>query len=305
MALEHVPIVAGIGELLWDCFEDGRRAGGAPANVAFHAQQLGCRGIVATRVGRDEMGDSLVQFLNEQGLETGNVQRDRDHPTGTVTIDTTTADHPQYTIHENVAWDYLQCDDSLREIMPQCSAVCFGTLAQRYPVSRDGILHALLATDENCRIVYDVNLRQNWYHRDWVERSLQMADILKLNRDEVDTIADLLEWKSNLPEDFAAAARKSFAVDLVCITNAEKGCSLFSRDDVVTVPGVEIELADSVGAGDAFTAALIYSQLQDWPLENCGQLANAVGAMVASRQGAMPPLGDEFAELVAQHAPRH
>ena len=128
------PVVVGLGELLWDCFNDSRRPGGAPANVAFQAGQLGCRGVVCSRVGCDPPGDDLVDFLAGQDLATDWIERDAEHPTGTVTVDTTRVDHPEYTIHERVAWDHLEFDAALEDLMAGAAAVCFGTLAQRAPV---------------------------------------------------------------------------------------------------------------------------------------------------------------------------
>jgi fructokinase len=294
----EAPVVVGLGELLWDIFADSRRPGGAPANVAFQAQQLGCRGVVCSRVGRDALGDELVEFLAGQGLATDAIQRDPAHSTGTVTVDTRRADHPSYIIHENVAWDHLALDDGLRRLMSEAAAVCFGTLAQRSPESRNTIQRALTLVGRQCLIVYDVNLRQHWYRREWVERSLAKADVVKLNVDEVKLLADLLEpWPAE-PVPFARAIQERYAVEVVCITRGANGCLLVGPDEVVDLAGVTVDVVDAVGAGDAFTAALIYGRLHHWPLKAQAALANEVGALVAGRPGAMPPLGAEFAGLV-------
>jgi fructokinase len=292
------PLVIGLGELLWDCFADSRRPGGAPANVAFQANQLGCRGIVCTRVGRDALGDELIAFLASQGLSTEAVQRDREYPTGTVTVDTSQPDRPRFVIHENVAWDYLELDASWRQQMSRAAAVCFGTLAQRGAVSRKTIHGALEAAGPDCLIVYDVNLRQRWYDRSWIEQSLAKSKIAKLNGDEVGVLADLLELGSAEHAGFAEAMLKRFPVEAVCITRAEKGCLLVTREETIDSPGVPVQVADAVGAGDAFTAALIVSRLRGWPLAAQAAFANRVGALVASRPGAMPVLRDEFAALL-------
>ncbi len=150
----------GIGELLWDCFADSRRPGGAPANVAFHAKQLGHEGIICSRVGRDKMGTELLEYLERRGMEARQIQKDDLRPTGWVTVDTSRRDAPSYVIHEDVAWDYLEFAEELNSLMESASAVCFGTLAQRGACSRETIQHALeIAT--NAVIVYDVNLRQS------------------------------------------------------------------------------------------------------------------------------------------------
>lgn len=297
------PTVVGLGELLWDVFPDARRPGGAPANVAFQACQLGCRGIVCSRVGDDELGREIREFLEGQGLDTSLIQIDPEHPTGTVTVDTSVADHPEYVIHEDVAWDHLAWDDATRQLMEQADAVCFGTLAQRSPVSRETILQCLLATPEPCRIVYDVNLRQSWYDRIGIERSLQSADVVKLNHHETDVLAQLLEIGTTNPRQFADALQSRFDVSLTCMTRGENGCLLIRGDELVDVPGVRIDVADAVGAGDAFTAALIFALLQEWPLSLTGAFANRVGALIAGRPGAMPPLNADFRALIAEFTP--
>jgi fructokinase len=299
MSQHELPIVVGLGELLWDCFAESRLPGGAPANVAFHACQLGCRGIVCSRVGRDPLGDELMGFLAGQGLETAWVQRDGDHPTGTVTVDTSQPLHPRFTIHENVAWDYLAFDKALGELAARASALCFGTLAQRSPVSRDAIQRAIRAVRPGCLVVYDVNLRQHFYQRDWVEASLRASRVVKLNEDEVIELDKLLAFCAQDQVLFARALLDGYGLDTVCITRGERGCLLVDLNEVIDEPGTPVEVADTVGAGDAFTAALILGQVRGWPLKSRASFANAVGGLVASRPGAMPILRDEFARLIA------
>jgi fructokinase len=294
------PVVVGLGELLWDCFDESRRPGGAPANVAFHAEQIGCRGIVCSRVGCDPLGDELIGFLAAQGLATDWIERDADHPTGTVTVDTTRADHPEYTIHQHVAWDHLELDAALEQLMADAAAVCFGTLAQRAPVSRETIHRALAGTPPGCLVVCDVNLRQHWYDRQVLERSLAAAGLVKLNDHEVTVLAEVLGAASAEHVPFAREIRQRFDVDTVCITRGERGCLLVSADEVVDAPGTAVDVVDSVGAGDAFTAAWIAGRLRRWPLDSQASFANRVGALVASRAGAMPALRDEFARLLAE-----
>jgi len=293
------PIVVGLGEVLWDCFADSRLPGGAPANVAFHAGQLGCLGIVCSRVGRDGLGDELVEFLRSQGLRTDHLQRDPVHKTGTVTVDTSRPDHPRFIIHEDVAWDYLEFDAALEGLVARAAAVCFGTLAQRSDASRRAIHRALEAAWGDCLVVYDVNLRQHFYQKDWVEASLAASRVVKLNAEEVIELDELLGLDSPGQEPFARAIQRRYGVPTVCITRGEAGCLLVGPDEAVQCPGVPIRLADAVGAGDAFTAALIWGQLHRWPLDRQASFANAVGALVASRPGAMPALREEFARLAA------
>ncbi|MFQ5425126.1 MAG: carbohydrate kinase [Phycisphaerae bacterium] len=293
--------VVGLGEILWDCFGTSRRPGGAPANVAFHAEQLGCDGIVCSRVGADALGDELVGVVTGHGLELRYIQRDSIHPTGTVTVDTTRADHPTYTIHENVAWDYIEFNADWADLMASASAVCFGTLAQRSPASR-ATIHRCIAAARSALIVYDVNLRQTWYERAWIERSLEAAHIVKLNIDEVAVLAPLLEIASSEPTAFARTLQDRHGVDTVCITQAEQGCRLVTPDGVWSIPGTPVDVVDSVGAGDAFTAAFIAARLWNWPAAARAAFANEVGAMVASRAGAMPMVREAYAQLRARVA---
>lgn len=290
------PTIVGLGELLWDHFGDVRRPGGAPANVAFHAGQLGGCGVVCSRVGRDEAGDALLDFLQSQRLDTSEIQRDPAHPTGRVTVDMSDPGHPTYVIHKNVAWDALEWTDRIAELCRRADAVCFGTLAQRSKASRTTIQRLLRETRDDCLRVFDVNLRQQWYTAETLAASLERSTIVKLNRDEVEILAPQLD----LPSDAVAFAREllqRYPLRIVCVTRAEHGCLAVSAEEVVDLPGIPITVSDAVGAGDAFTAALISAQLEGWPLHPTVEFANRVGALVASHPGAMPPLADEFVRL--------
>jgi fructokinase len=294
---ESLPLVIGLGELLWDCFGAERRPGGAPANVAFQANQLGCQGPVVSRVGQDALGTELLDFLNQQHLSTEHVQIDQEFPTGTVTVEFTDANDPQYTIHEQVAWDHLEFSGTLSALMKQTRAVCFGTLAQREESSRESIHQCLAATSPDCLIVYDINLRQHYYDRSWIERSLSAAKVVKLNQEEVDILSGLLKVAPGDLKQFADHIQQAYEVEAVCITRGAEGCLIFTGDQQYDIPGTPVEVADAVGAGDAFTAALISRRLLDWPWEKAAFFANRVGGLVASHSGAMPVLRAEFERL--------
>ena len=293
----------GLGEVLWDCFPDGQRPGGATSNVAFHATQLGCEGAVVSRVGDDERGRELLRFLAGQGLGVDAIQTDPEKPTGWVTVEVTGEGQHRFIIHEDVAWDQLEFTSQIQQVMASADAVCFGPLAQRSPCSRETIQRCLFETGEDCRIVFDVNIRQHFYDRIGIERSLQAADIVKLNSEEVCLLSDLLEITGGDESEFASRIRDRFGVELLCITRAEAGCCLATATEFVSVPGLKVDLVDTVGAGDAFTAALITTQLENWPLQAAAEFANRVGALVASRAGAMPVLVDEFQQLREQYQP--
>lgn len=292
--------IIGLGELLWDCFGSERRPGGAPANVAAHAAQLGGRGVVCSRVGHDPLGEEICNYLVTRGLSVDHVQRDDDHPTGTVTVDATRPDDPAYTIHENVAWDHLEFTPRVAELMGSADAVCFGTLAQRSPRSAETIQRAIVAAGE-ALVVYDVNLRQNWYDRATLERSLRACDVVKLNAHELTVIDELLEIRAPEPGAFAERLAERFHLELVCLTRGGQGCLLWSRGEIADAPGEPVHVVDAVGAGDAFCAALITARLRGWPLATTAQFANRVGALVAGRAGAVPDLLEDYAALNQQY----
>ena len=291
--------VVGIGELLWDCFVDTRRIGGAPANVAFHAAALGNVGLVCSRVGYDALGNELVATLEARGLDCAHVQRDRTRPTGTVLVDTAQPERPAYTIHADVAWDHLEFNASLERLAGQADAVCFGTLAQRSAASRDAI-RALLRAAHGARRVYDVNLRQEAAPLDTIEASLRLAHVVKVNEEEASALSRVLR----LPAERAAFARalcERFEVELVCVTRGPRGCEVYWGSSALECPGRAVEVVDTVGAGDAFTAGLVSGLLWGWPPARAAALANELGALVAGAAGALPDLGRQVRDRVARY----
>lgn len=297
--MSRQPIVIGLGEVLWDEFGDVRRPGGAPANVAFQAMQLGCDARVVSRVGDDEPGHGLCRFLKERGLSTTGIPMDSELPTGRVTVDASRPGHPEFVIHENVAWDALEFTAEARSLMKSADAVCFGSLAQRCEPSRATIQACLDACPENCLRVFDVNLRQDWYSAETIDRSLMKANVVKLNSDEVRTVSTLLGINGDGPAEFCGTLRERYDINRICITRAENGCLLNDATETVEVPGAEVKVVDAVGAGDAATAALIFATLAGWPLNDTARFANEVGALTTTRTGAMADLRAEIAALVA------
>ena len=276
--------VVAIGEALWDVFPDGRRPGGAPCNVAFHAAQLGDRGVIVTRVGADATGSELVAFLRERGVVTEHVQRDPDRPTGTVAV-TLTGGEPRYTITEDVAWDHLEAIPNARSCVRAADAVVIGSLAQRSAVSRTAI-HALVAEARGrATIVYDVNLRPPYVDAAVVEATCRAATVVKMNAAELEALATLLARPSLVPW-----LLDDVGVQAVCVTRGPRGATLFTTEGAVSEPGAEIRAAggDTVGAGDAFTAAMIHRLVRGAAPEVVLRTANGYAALVSSRAGAMP-----------------
>lgn len=292
-------VVIGLGEVLWDCFPDARRPGGAPANVAYHAGQLGCQALVCSRVGNDEDGRELLTLLAARGLVVDFIQQDAEHRTGTVTVDTSRPDHPQFTIHEDVAWDHLQYTPAWEQLTQQASAICFGSLAQRSPTSRQTIHHMLADARENCLLVFDVNLRQQYYDKDIIASSLQAAGCLKLNDAEVAVLAEMFDVPAKHAE-FAPRLAERFGLDAVCITRGGDGCLLYADGETIDEAGRPVEVVDAVGAGDAFTAAWIHTRLAGRSPREQAAFANRVGGLVASHAGAMPELEDQYRALIEE-----
>lgn len=277
--------VVGIGEILWDMLPEGRQLGGAPANFAFVSGRLGNRGILLSRVGDDADGRDIESVLADKNLDFEPLQTDAGNPTGTVGVRLENG-HPEYDIRQPAAWDFLELTDDWCELATTTDAVCFGTLAQRNAVSRRTILEFVGLT-KGLR-VFDVNLRQNFYNREIIRRSLNLANIVKLNHEELPIVASLLGIEASDTRIAARALISAFGLRLVCVTRGDRGSLLISRDEISESTGVAVEIADTIGAGDAFTAALTHGLLRGWDLFRINEFANRTGAFIASRTGAMP-----------------
>lgn len=292
--------VLGLGEVLWDCFPDRELPGGAPANFAFHAAQLGCQAAVLSRVGTDRRGDELSALLRAGGVVTDFIQQDAVHPTGTVEVDTSQPDQPRFTIRPDAAWDFMEWTPQWQSVSENAAAVCFGTLAQRSPTSRKTIRRFLASVNDRALVVYDINLRQDYFDRPTIEESLRLCHVVKLNEEEEAALTELLELGPCYPREFAARLRDRYDVDAVCITRGANGCLLVEGDQIADEPGVAVEVVDTVGAGDAFTAAWVFARLRGRPLHQQAQFANRVGALIASRAGGMPVVKDELRSLIEE-----
>jgi fructokinase len=264
------PIVA-LGEVLWDLLPSGPRAGGAPFNFAFHCHQLGHPAVIVSRVGDDDLGRRLRAEVRRLGLSDKYIQTDRERPTGTVQVSLDAGGQPTYMITENVAWDFIEWGPNLEALAESARAVCFGTLAQRSPESRSSVRRFVARAGGP--VVLDLNLRPPFDPADTVRDSLDLADWLKLNADEA----------RRLPTDFDPSA-----MDLVCITRGANGCLVRTPGETVDLPGIPVRVADTIGAGDAFTAALLTQRLDGKPLRDAARFANAYAAVVASKPGGTP-----------------
>jgi len=291
--------VVGLGELLWDLLPKGKQLGGAPANFAYITSLLGDNGIVASRIGNDDLGAEAALKLDELRLHTTYIQRDAHHPTGVVKVEVDAAGQPRFQIAQPVAWDFMEWTSGWQQLAQQADAVCFGSLAQRTATSHATIREFVQATRKDAVKVFDVNLRQAFFSADILYDSMKLADIVKLNHDELPRIMGLFDLSH---VDVMASARRLVALHnlkLVCVTRGDQGSLLVTREAWSDHPGYKIKVADTVGAGDAFTAGMVHQYLRGEPLRQMGNLANRVGAWVASQVGATPrPVtGDVRAEL--------
>jgi len=283
------PLIVGLGEILWDLLPAGKQLGGAPANFAYHATALGARGAVVSRVGNDALGQDVLDRLDALGLDRSAVSLDAEHPTGTVDVRLDPAGVPTYVIHENVAWDFLPASGVARALCASAAAVCYGTLASRSLISAESIHELLGATPPGCLRVFDVNLRQSYYSEAVVRRLLELSNVVKLNDGELPVIADMLRLDGSDPVQTLLERHQLRAVAL---TRGPSGSRLYTPDRVCDRSGVAGPVADTVGAGDAFTAALVLGLLDGRDPARINAFANRFAAHVCSQPGATPPIPD-------------
>jgi fructokinase len=286
-------MMVGLGEVLWDVFPDKRLLGGAPANFAFHAHQLGHHGVVVSRVGTDPMGREVLDRLKGHGLTTEYVQVDPARPTGTVTVTVAQDGSPNFVITRDVAWDHLALEPALVELIGRAEAICFGTLAQRGPTSR-ATIETLLASAGGMKI-FDINLRQDFWSKELIEAGLRRSRVAKLNEDELNVLAQLgLLGAAKNPLGLCRTMLRKYDLKLVALTRASRGSMLVTPDEAIDHPGVKVNVVDGVGAGDAFAAAMAHALLRGKPLTDVAEFANRVGAYVATQPGATPTLPPEL-----------
>ncbi len=286
------PIVLGIGEILWDMLPGGKQPGGAPINFAYHAQQLGARSYPISAVGNDSLGIELLNHLKGSGISIEYIARVC-LPTGTVDVGVDGDGIPNYAIREGVAWDSVEQTPELMKLAPNACAVCFGTLAQRSEISRNTIVSLLKCLPTQCLKVFDINLRQHYYSYDVITNSLEQCDILKINDEELTVITNLL----NLPpseEDALMALMGQYQLKLIALTSGDKGSLLVNPLVKSYLPTPRVTVSDTVGAGDAFTAAVVMGYIRMLPLAEIHRLAVDLSAYVCTQRGAMPIVPPEL-----------
>ena len=288
-------IIVGLGEILWDIFPERKILGGAPANFAYHVSQFGFNGYALSAVGNDLLGKEILNSLEEKNLNY--LIETTDYPTGTVQVTLSGAGIPQYEICENVAWDNIPFTKRTENLAKSTAAVCFGSLAQRNKTSRETIKKFLKTVPAHCIKIFDINLRQHFYTKNIIEESLKISNVLKINDDEIKVVADLYGWKEIDEQELCMQLLRRFALDIVILTKGTEGSFVFNNKETSCQPTPKVHVADTVGAGDSFTAAFVAAFMHGKPIAEAHQFAVEVSACVCQQGGAMRELAEADLEL--------
>lgn len=289
-------VVVGMGEALWDVLPEGKKIGGAPANFAYHVSQFGLPSCVVSAVGDDALGDEILENLTSKGLK--QLIEKVPYPTGTVQVEIDQAGVPQYEIKENVAWDNIPWTTSLETLAKKTKAVCFGSLAQRNVVSRETINRFLdtMPRDEDTLVVFDVNLRQGFYNKEILCKSMEHCNILKINDEELVTVSRMFGYPGIDLQDKCWILLAKYNLKMLILTCGTNGSYVFTPGVVSFQKTPKVKVADTVGAGDSFTATFTTAILSGKPVPEAHKLAVEVSAYVCTQSGAMPELPEAFKE---------
>ncbi len=280
------PIVIGVGEYLWDLLPSGRKAGGAPVNFAYHASQNGAEGWAVSAVGKDQLGKELLEVSRNHGIK---IQvSEVDFPTGTVNV-TVVDGQPDYEICENVAWDHIPLTQEALELAGKAGAISFGTLAQRHEVSRSTTKALVEAMKEDSLKVYDINLRQHFWSKELIESSLEMANIFKINDDELEILKGVFEIRDLDTDQACRFFMDRWNLKMVVLTGGDKFSSIYHEGGASTLKTPKVEVVDAVGAGDAFSGSLIGALLNGSGIAEAHRRAVETAAYVCTQAGAWTP----------------
>ncbi len=278
--------ITAIGEVLWDMLPDGKQLGGAPGNFCFHTQNHGADAATISAIGKDESGREIETLLKERKLKL--MLNYPDFATGYVSVKLENG-MPSYTIHENVAWDHITLGNEAKEWIKSTDALCFGSLAQRSKTSRKAIMEGLKIAPEKALKVFDINLRQHYYNKEILEQSMTLANLLKLNEDELEIISEMFNLSGN-DKKKCHSLMQLFGLDLVALTLGSQGSWLYTTADESFQKVPEIKVVDTIGAGDSFTATMIMGLLNKKPLEQLHREATEYSAKVCTYSGATPKI---------------
>jgi len=274
--------------MLWDIFPEQKIPGGAPANFAYHASQFGFKSYVVSAVGRDLLGEEILKIFAEKEL--GLLVETIDWPTGTVKVELNDKGIPKYEICENVAWDNIPFTERTKELAMNCSAVCFGTLAQRNEASRKTIRRFLELVPKNALKIFDINLRQHFYNKEIIHESLLNSNILKINEDEAIEVARLFEFEKKNEQEICLHLLKKYNLNIVVETKGSTGSYVFTDGEILYLDTPKVNAIDTVGAGDSFAGAFAGALLQGKSIREAHKLAVDVSSYICTRRGAMHKL---------------
>lgn len=287
-------VIVGIGEALWDVLPEGKKIGGAPANFAYHVSQFGLESCAVSAVGDDELGKEIRSNFEEKKLQT--LIETVPYPTGTVQVEIDKLGVPQYDIKENVAWDNIPFTPQIEELAHRTKAICFGSLAQRNEVSRNTIeqfIEAMPKTEDTL-IVFDVNLRQSFYSREVLDRSMKRCNVLKINDEELITISRMLGYQGTDLQSKCWILLGRYHLKMLILTCGVNGSYVFTPGSMSFIATPKVKVADTVGAGDSFTGAFVASILKGLSVADAHQKAVNVSAFVCTQRGAMPTLPADY-----------
>ena len=299
-------LVIGIGEMLWDIAPTSTTLGGTVANFSVMASRLGSHAVILSRIGRDDLGRRAIDWLDPLPVDASFLQVDPVHETGKVTV-TIQSGQPSYVIHEPSAWDFMELTDSWVQLAERADAICFGSLSQRCRESRQTLQTLVAQTPSSCIRVFDVNLRAPFFTSEIVQESLELATVMKMNDAEVPQVMSMLGLPpgAGAPQDQLRLDAERLldefpTLDLIAVTRGGHGSLLVRRGEWHEHPGIAIKIADTIGAGDAYTAALTHYLLRGADLATLNEAGNRWGAWIASQVGAMPPLPETVRAAIAE-----
>ena len=294
MEINMKNFVVGIGEVLWDMLPEGKKLGGAPANFAYHVSQFGLDSSVVSSVGRDALGNEIMDILRSKNLDRH--VSEVDYPTGTVQVTLDSAGVPCYEIKEGVAWDNIPYTPALKDLASKTTAVCFGSLAQRSSISRTTVKSFLddMPSGNDVLKIFDINLRQNFYDKDTVCESLRRCNVLKINDEELVIVSRMFGWPGIDLEDKCWILLAKYGLKMLILTCGVNGSYVFTPGNVSFVETPKVDVVDTVGAGDSFTGAFVASILKGKSVCDAHRTAVEVSAYVCTQNGAMPELPESL-----------
>ena len=292
------PVVLSIGEILWDVLPTGKRAGGAPVNFSYHAAKNGAEGYAISAVGRDDLGRELEEAVRKAGVDA--VLQHNDHPTSTVEVQLTEG-IPQYVFKPDVAWDHLEYTDDLAGLASKADAVCYGTLSMRNSKSRETCLQVLRHTKSHAMRFFDINLRGTFYSKDLIQELLDMATVFKLNDEELVTLRDMFHVPGATDDELCRWFMDQWHLDTIVLTAGSDYSTIYLADGQSShLPTPEITVADTVGAGDAFSGTFAINRLLGASLTQAHRAAVNTAAFVCTQQGAWPEYPEDIPDYLGQ-----